>query len=108
MASSQKIVFFTICLLLVSCGITVEAGQFMMDLFGGGRRKSSGALEALLAAGILAKLLHKHRSHGHHGHGHHGHVHGHVYAAPQVYEHPHALPYAPFDHGVFGHRYGLF
>lgn len=79
MASSRKIITLCLCLMLVSFGVVVEAGQGMMGLFGGGGGKHGGGnemLETLLAAGILAMLL-KNIGHGYsHGRSSGGHGYG--------------------------------
>lgn len=120
MASSQKIIFLSLCVLLSTFGVLVDAGQGFMGLFGGGKGHGGhGAIETLLVAGILASLLKKSKKHQGHSHGHSlGHSHGHGgYAAegiPLAVQQAYAQQlyaqqaYAPYHYGLaYQHGFGF-
>lgn len=101
MASPKKIISFCLCFILTSSVVFVEAGYGMFGL--GGGRRGNEALEALLAAGIIAMLL---RNQGHSfgysmgmGHGF-GIGHGHGLSYDLSMGHGHSLGHS-LGHGRF-------
>ncbi|KAG8184945.1 hypothetical protein JTE90_011077 [Oedothorax gibbosus] len=75
---SRKLSCFFLCLLVLPGLLVMPVTGQGGGMLGGGKKGHHGGIEALLVAGLLAKILRqpKHKHHCGHHHVHHGH-HGH-------------------------------